>query len=171
MGTDIYSFHIYNKNFSPLWTTHNYLVFTIFDIKLYISIRFYSATYYFQWNPLLLSLLNIRLKEMVWHVKDIFECYQKLILLAHIFIRRKYLRKLKGIGDRELLQKNKWKSQKYHKKTYRNSKEGKSIGEREPPQRNQLKPRKLSVLLKISFICCWTRICAVFVMTIYLKIK
>ena len=91
MGTDIYSFHIYNKNFSPLWTTHIYLVFTIFDIKLYISIRFYSATYYFQSNPLLLSLLNIRLKEMVWHVKDIFECYQKLILLAHISIRRKYL--------------------------------------------------------------------------------
>ena len=91
MGIDIYSFHIYNKNFSPLWTTHIYLVFTIFDIKLYISIRFYSATYYFQWNPLLLSLLNIRLKEMVWHVKDIFECYQKLILLAHISIRRKYL--------------------------------------------------------------------------------
>ena len=76
MGIDIYSFHIYNKNFSPLWTTH---------IKLYIIIRFYSATYYFQSNPLLLSLLNIRLKEMVWHGKDIFECYQKLILFGSYF--------------------------------------------------------------------------------------
>ena len=85
MGTDIYSFHIYNKNFSQLWTTHIYLVFTMFDIKLYIIIRFYSATYYFQSNPLLLSLLNIRLKEMVWHVKDIFECYQKLILFGSYF--------------------------------------------------------------------------------------
>ena len=36
------------------------------------------------------SLLKVKMKEMVKHVKYIFECHQKLISLAHIFIEWEY---------------------------------------------------------------------------------
>ena len=52
---------------------------------------------------------------------------------------------MKGIVDRKFLQRNQLKSCEYDIKPYRNTEEGKGIDEREPPQRNNLKPRKRSV--------------------------
>ena len=52
---------------------------------------------------------------------------------------------MKGIVDRKFLQRNQLKSREYDIKPYRNTEEGKGIDEREPPQMNNLKPRKRSV--------------------------
>ena len=51
--------------FRPLGTAHIYLVVNTLDRNFCIGIRFYSATYYFQCNPLFSALLNIEMKEMV----------------------------------------------------------------------------------------------------------
>ena len=51
------------KNFRVLWNTHIYLFITV-DNKLCVSLRFFKATYYFQWNPLL--LLNI-FSNAIWN--------------------------------------------------------------------------------------------------------
>ena len=72
MGTG--TSHIYNKYFRPLWSNHFYVLFNCYLQHLIIncSLRYSSATYYFQWNPLLSPLLNDKTKRNVEQVKKIF---------------------------------------------------------------------------------------------------